>query len=685
MRSRKLLTRPGSALTALFLLAILCLPAQAQPPEPVTYEDPPEIGSDPGTTTDPSLPPEEWTLGDPLLPYDGDPLSLDSADLYAEDPSLIGTDPSYGAITERAATGCATETRTIVPVRISPTLPRYLSYRLKNRLLVGDSADAGCHLNLPAEMCNFNNHATTLQATRAEGLDKTRLWIVLAGEKTPNNVPFLYCAAANTSPDCAPAPVGSYPFWRLDKPNNFYFSRLRQVVSYAQTKDLLVEVTFFAPFEGDFFADGPWGGQGRLPGTNGQLEIVKFSLREYAVVDDPRGTPEALANLRMRAAQKNVILWAVRELWCFDNVWWEIANEPEAETVDPLAVAKWQKDMIRATMDEEAKYPKLAAGGHLIAVQPFTQLGAGQFINDPNVDILNGHYTTVKTNPATTLPNNRTLSLDAGALGLVQKYGSRQRPFGFNETKITPFGGKGGTRAHVDGTLQQGLPEPARAEAFEFLFDQGGIHDSWGYLSGGNPNTPADIRRQLGVLARFLRPYIEQGKKLFSPRAPAWVGINRYPSDVEGLDTVRISQRYWASLQTSLTDAKRLFLLYLHHSTVRCQKPIDPLHPDQPLPEVDFGSTGCPRDTANLPSFLSRNAYDARIWPSNKYQAVLPLLDLGPANGRFTVQWITPSTGTVTFSQTIDWDGRRKTCNGGSCVIQSPKYAYDIILRVQQQ
>ncbi len=459
------------ALTAVLLFVALRLPIRAQPPEPITYEDPPEIGTDPGTTTDPSLPPEEWTLGDPLLPYDGDPLSLDAAKLYDENPSLIGTDPSYGA--RLADTSCATETRTIVPVKISPTLPRYLSYRMKNRLLMGDSADAGCHLDLPADKCNFANHPTTLQATRNEGLDKTRLWIALAGEKTPINVPFLYCAAANTSPDCAPAPAGSYPFWRLDKPNDLYFSRLRQVVSFAQLKDLLVEVTFFAPFEGDFFAAGPWGGKGRLPGANGQLEVVKFSQEEYAVVDDPLGTPAALANLKMRAAQKNVILWTVRELWCYDNVWWEIANEPESETVDPLAVAKWQKDMIRATMNEEAKYPKLDPGGHLIAVQPFSQLGADQYRNDPNVDILNGHYTTVITDFASTLPGGVSRKLDAGALTLVQKYGTRQRPFGFNETKITPFGGKGGTRAHVDGVLQQGFPEPARAEAFEFVLDQG--------------------------------------------------------------------------------------------------------------------------------------------------------------------------------------------------------------------
>ncbi len=671
--------RVQSGLLLAILLAVLGSPLAAEAPDPFVDEEPPEIGTDPGTVGDPSPEAKDWTLGDDLLPYDGDPLALDVAELYTEDPSLIGTDPSYRARPEIAASGCAAETRSIVPVKIDPVSPRYLSYRLKTRLPLGVSADAGCHLDLPGNLCNYTNHRTTLEAARASGLDKLRLWGAFAGEKTPNNVPFLYCTSAATT-DCAGAPPTAYPFWRLDKPNPLFFTRLREVVAFAQTKDMLVEVTFFAPFEGDFFSTGPWGGRGRLPGANGALETVKLSQKEYAVVDDPRTTPEALENRRMREAQRNVILWTVNELWCFDNVWWEIANEPEVETVDQLAVAVWQKEMIRVAMAEEAKYPLLDRGGHLIAVQPFSSLGANQYRNDPNVDILNGHYTTVKTDQVATLPNGRIQTLDAGALSLVQKLGTRQRPFGFNETKITPFGGKAGTRAHVDGALKQGLPEPARAEAWEFLFDQGGIHEHWGYLSGGTPNTPADIRRQMGVLAGFLRAPIELGNKLFSSRDPKWVGINRYPSGIEGLDTVRIAHRYWASLQTALNDAKRLFLLYLHHSTPRCQAATG-----ANAPEVDFTATGCPKDANGSPIFLTRNSYDARVWLSNKYQATVPLLDLGPANGTFDVQWITPATGTVVATQAIAWDGARKTCNGGSCVIQSPKYAFDIVLRVQQR
>ncbi len=402
---------------------------------------------------------------------------------------------------------------------------------------------------------------------------------------------------------------------------------------------------------------------------------MKFSKAEYFVTYDTRTTEEALKNERMRAAQAKVIEWTVKELWCYDNVYWEIANEPEAQTVDPLKVAQWQRDMIARVTTEEAKFPKLAPGGHLVAVQPFTTKGAGEFIGNPNVDILNGHYTLVSNKETPTLP----FKLDLGAISLIQLHGSKTKLFGFNETKITPFGGKGGTRAHTNGALTERLAEPARAEAWEFLFDQGAAYDHFGYLSGGNPNTPADIRRQLGVLAKFVNA-LPLGR-LSSSRAPAWVRLNFYPKGTAvDLDTARIAHRYWAALQTSLTDASRLFLLYLHQSTVRCAASTD-----NNAPEAEFTATGCPRAPSGDPLFLPRNGYDARIWPAQKYQDRLTLLNLGPVAAKFEVQWITPATGNMTVPQILDWDPVRRTCNGGSCEILSPSYAFDIVLRVRQQ
>ncbi len=430
-RSARTVSRYPACCAAALLLGALASLLTAQPPPPVPGDEDPPLSSvfgDGGSTTDPSLPPELWTLGDDLLPYDGDPLSLDSEDLYPQE--LLETEPSVPADLSIAAAGCANITQTITPIRIGkattnlPNAARYFSFRNSLRALVGVTADAGCHLELPSGLCNWTNHTTTIQAAFDAGLNKMRLWVVLSGEKNPKNVPFQQVG------------TGANAYWNLQEPNPLFFQRLRDVVAFAQAKNQIVEVTLFAPFEGDFFSTGPWGGKGRLPGSTGAFEPVKFSRAEYFVTHDTRtNNEEARINERMRAAQLKVIEWTVKELWCYDNVYWEIANEPEAQTVNPLDVAQWQREMIVRVSAEEAKFPRLAPGGHLVAVQPFTTDGAGQFIGNPNVDILNGHYTTVNNK----ITNNLPFALDIGALSLIQLHGNRTKLFGFNETKITPL------------------------------------------------------------------------------------------------------------------------------------------------------------------------------------------------------------------------------------------------------
>ncbi len=666
---------------AAFLFLMLAAPLAAQPPPGPDEEDPAAYGDDPGTGTDPAVPPEKWTLGDEMLPFDGDPLSLDSADLYP--PELLGTAPSYPDDPAFLTASCAARQNPVVPLLMAPAtsaLPnasRYFSFRTTPMALFGVSADNGCHLDLPADVCHYgpnDAYKPTIQAAKNARLNKLRLWVAIAGEKNPYNVPFLQVTDAS----------GTY--WNLQQPNPDYFIRLYNVVAFAKSLDMIVEVTFFAPFEGKFFGEGAWGGKGKLPNSQGAFETVKFSRPEYFVIHDPRpNNAEAVMNEKMRPAQAKIVEWTVKALWCFDNVYWEIANEPEVETVDPLEVAKWQKEIPPLITLEEQKHPLLAPRGHLVAVQPFTQEGASQFLSNPNVDVINGHYTVVGTDLRSTLPNNRLKQLDAGALKLAQVYGSTQKPFGFNETKITPLPGQTGTRSHLNGVLTWALPEPARAEAWEFMFDLGGTYDHYGYLAGANANTPGQIRTQIGKLREFFDG-LPLGR-LISARSPAWININRYPSDVEGLDTVRLSQRFWAALQTPPTAASRLFLLYLHHSTPRCVK----MNAQGPgTTEVEFTTEGCPKDprAGDQRRKMSRQGYDARIWnapTTMKYQDTLRLLDLGPTNGTFDLQWITPATLSKTPAQTIIWNAQNKTCNGGSCEIVSPAYAFDIVLQVKQR
>jgi len=235
------LTLLGSALLSLFLLFPSGVLAQ-------TWEDPmDDPKEDPGSTEDPWTDDSESTLGLDVEPFTGDPIYLDDPADYSA--GEIGKDPSYGYSAAEGPVKCTSYAGEMVkPVRLSGDSPRYLSYALTPRILIGASPDAACHfvpttaealkdkcqtaLTNPA--ANPKDFRTVLPALKAAGLNKIRLWVALGHAKDAVNSPFLQ----------------ENGFYVLSKKNQTYFDRLVAVVSKAKELDMFVEVTFFAPFEG---------------------------------------------------------------------------------------------------------------------------------------------------------------------------------------------------------------------------------------------------------------------------------------------------------------------------------------------------------------------------------------------------------------------------------------------------
>lgn len=452
---------------------------------------------DPGSSEDPGGTDSQTTLGEPDLAYDGDPGILDDPSLYP--PDQVGREPSFGYVSAVPVDCRQYSGGTVTPLGIRASSPRYLAYAGAIKLLVGASADVACHFrytkdNPMLDKCNFGpslshppnpgepvpgpgtHYEQVLTGLKNAGFNKTRLWVALGYETDRENLPFLWDAQGG--------------YWRLDQKNQDYFDRIRAVVSKAKELDMFVEVTFFAPFQGprNGFSAGPWSWNANLaraldPGQTGPPTRAGFTSQYYAVIHDTRTGVEATRNERMRHYQKKVIEWTVEELWCYDNVYWEIANEPEERKVYPLKVADWQKSMIATVRQEDC--PATAtdctdrlsalARRHLIAVQPFTKLGADNFLSNANVSIINGHYTQIRTDPVRPFPDPQDSPnrLDLGAIELGRRYATQAKVLGFNEGKITPLGGTSGTRSHVNGIVAEG-PDAARAEAWEFLFYRGG-------------------------------------------------------------------------------------------------------------------------------------------------------------------------------------------------------------------
>jgi hypothetical protein len=572
---------------------------------------------------------------------------------------------------------------------------------------VGVSADNGCHLFLnppsgtvPPDNCDIGNYQAVLTQLEQKQLNKIRLWVGFGADVNPDNQPFKQVSVAS---------LGT--FWSLNEKNDDYFRRLREVVAYARQKNLFVEVTFFAPWEGgDFpaFRAGPWGGKGRCrlgcdaecgdacPAGTGTYGPVRQFTRWENFVQANRDANTGVISLvdpALQKAQENLVRWTVRELWCYDHIYWELGNEQEGLKCgsgageDPCTaldqaklqkIANWNQLLIGWVQNEEAKFGRQVTTRHLIGVQPFTDRGTRLAIANGSIAVINGHYTSVsKSLPA----------LDTGAFKLIRELATSTRIFGFNEGKIVKtfvpedgpnIGGGTFTRTRRNGTLYWGAAAPARAEAWEFLLNQGGALDHFGYRY--NLASTKGLQSQLQHLLVFLRGLRLTELKRSSPppgdAKPGWLANwPSYPEGTAGYDTATASHKYWAALEPAANAVKRQFVLYVHHSSPRCQS-------------GEYSSQGCN-------GFLSFGGYDARIWTdSRKYRETLDLRLGGTTPKTYLLQWYNPISagGAPIASKVIDWtpSGTAGSCPAetlvpGKCVVQSEPYEYDIVVKITEQ
>ena len=723
MRFSKIRSCPFALAPAAVLLLLAIgfqaqgLPAQTDPPEEedeVSYGPAPR--EDPGVDSDPTPAEDLAVFGLPLVEETLDP------EIAVEELALPEGIAPLGPSQTVTPTSCEGWTNPVTPLGIRASDGHYFTYAQQPILMVGVSADAGCHLDLEdGNKCRYGslpgatpsfpqNYPQIFADLKAKGLNKIRLWVALGADPNRPSTSNVLAKRARNQPF---ALEGTY--YRLDVRYDDYFNRLREVVIAAKKLDLFVEVTLFAPFEGE--PSSLWLAQSNLakafkPGTT-TLESVGFTDSRWFALKTDAGHS---ADLRMRDFQKNVIDWTVKWLWCYDNVYWEVANEPERADADPVLAAKWQQEMIAYIRLAEDTYRatnqfpgRPLKARHPVAVQPFTTAAAAVWRTLPPAsavcsvgtpdncrpDVINGHYTQVKTNPAAPFPatsgKNR---LDLGAIRLVRENHDLKKVFGMNEDNITPFDGAKGTRTLKTDVLpipfearQFGLPDPVRAEAWEFLLHGGGAFDHFGYIY--DSDSGQKVRTQLGKISAFLAagslvfslaPSPALSRPISTIDGTAWVEVGAYPTDTSW-DAATLSRKHWAAMESpgwQTTDTGRKFLLYVHHSTPRCK-----------LNNDDFDRRENP--TTHVVTYtcagvnLALNAYDGRRRPMVRYQEVNLKLHLGSKAGIFTVAWLDPTQPSAAplAQEMIDWKPSPESCSGRTpCTITSPKYGYDIVLRI---
>jgi Cellulase (glycosyl hydrolase family 5) len=509
--------------------------------------------------------------------------------------------------------------------------PQYFYYEGKTTPLVGYTPEYICHLeqrpNTPqlTQLCNYGNYALVIDELARKHLNVLRVWVGLghspggAAGPLPHEQPFAYDAAQRK--------------WDLYTWDQTYFDRLKQVVAYAETNHVIVELTLFDALSGDF-RTSPW-----YLGKNSNGYIGLSDAWTLTAAPGTTCKPfSSTTNIYSR--QQALVEKLVNELNDHDNIYWELANEPELslassggivvpDSVSVPRIVKWHECMTDILRNAEGiptapKRHLIAANYHtLTALAPFRTIISPAYA--PDVKILTGHYIKVRDPGRFSATEKQRNYLNLGLQGI-------NRVYGFNEGRPTPS-----YRTDPRFDFDYITPDEARAEAWEFMLSEGGIYNHYTTDWASGPNgqqEPLQTRVQLGKLADFLAglgPNLRHmGRSINDP--PTWAPNLPVYATSRGNSNV-----YWGAMHQNGST----YVLYVHHST------------------------------------LSDDGFKAYRKPDTSITR-LRKIDLQPtvAPVNYTAEWIDPATGSR-IGDTFDI-----VANGARMTYDVPAYSYDIALKI---
>lgn len=261
------------------------------------------------------------------------------------------------------------------PLSLHPDNPHYFLFRDKPAILVGSTEHYGAVMNLDFDYLPY------LEELAKNHLNQTRTF-----SGTYREVPGSFGITDNTlSPTnyIGPWPLVDNQKYDLTKYNDKYFARLKDFLTQAGKQGVVVEYVIFCTL----YNDALWDINPMNP-KNHSSSIGTVPRREVFTLKHPE----------LLALQDAFVKKAVTELNSFDNVYFEICNEPYFEGVSD----EWQDHIAQTILEAEKALPN----HHLIAQN---------IANDkkriekptPGVSIFNFHYAT----PPETVEMNYALNL----------------------------------------------------------------------------------------------------------------------------------------------------------------------------------------------------------------------------------------------------------------------------------
>jgi len=346
-----------------------------------------------------------------------------------------------------------------LPLKLHPDNPHYFLFRGQPTVLITSAEHYGAVLNLDFD---YGKYLDTLQR---EGMNHTRLFV------GP------YCESATsfniTRNTLAPAAGRFACAWaRSDQPgyahggNKFdltrwddaYFARLQDFMAHAGRCGVVVEVNLFCPFYGDEqWHLSPFNAGNNVNGLGQGGRTGVYTLDKHG---------------GLLAVQEQMVRKLVAELQGFDNLYYEVMNEPYICRVPE----NWQRHIATVIADAETSLPQR----HLVS-QNIANGKAKVADPHPAVSILNFHYAF----PPETVSMNYGLS----------------RAIGDNETG---FAGTSDARYRMEGWAFI-LAGGGLYNNLDYSFTVGHEDGSFRYPDKQPGGGSTELRRQLRLLADFMR------------------------------------------------------------------------------------------------------------------------------------------------------------------------------------
>ncbi len=363
------------------------------------------------------------------------------------------------AVLAGAAPYCTTANASIsfAPIRLHNGNAHYLQWRGKPTILITSGEHYGAVLNRAfdygkylnkLESCGFNL-TRTFTGAYCEPPGAFNIQHNTLGPAKGD----LVCPWARS--DTAGYANGGNKF-DLDRWNGAYFDRLRDFVAEAGRRGVVVELVLFCPF----YEEGMW-----------NLSPMKASNNINGVGKCGRTEVYALKEANLQAVQDKMVRRIVGELKGFDNLYYEICNEPYFGGV----TLEWQAHITGVITNAEKDFEHK----HLIAQ-----------------NIANNYQKIAKPNPAVSIFNFHYAKPEAASdnYGLGRVLGDDETGFAGSE------------------------PKAYRLEGWKFILAGGAIYDNLDYsFAVGHEDGTAEnkapggggavLRKQLRILSDFINSF----------------------------------------------------------------------------------------------------------------------------------------------------------------------------------